>query len=136
METARTARVPPAAVETTSENGAGEDEEDLDDELEPDEEPQDWADEPAEDDEDVVSEAADDPGASRRFWFEHATGAGKTVAAVGFVESSRTGGILILTHRRNLVDQFIGEISDRGYKDRLSPPLLGKRRPCPRPGHR
>ena len=49
---------------------------------------------------------------------------GKTVAAVGFVEASRTGGILILTHRRNLVDQFIGEISDRGYKERLSPPLL------------
>ncbi len=31
---------------------------------------------------------------------------------------------MILTHRRNLVDQFIGEISDRGYKDRLSPPLM------------
>ena len=73
----------------------------------------------------MVEEAPDDPGASRRFWFEHATGAGKTVAAVGFVEASRTGGILILTHRRNLVDQFIGEISDRGYADRLSPPLLG-----------
>ena len=109
-----------------SENGAGEDEETLDDELEPDEEPQDWADEPSEDDEEVVAEAPEDPGESRRFWFEHATGAGKTVAAVGFVEASRTGGILILTHRRNLVDQFIGEISDRGYKDRLSPPLLGK----------
>ena len=38
---------------------------------------------------------------------------------------TRTGGILILTHRRNLVDQFIGEISSRGYKDRLCPPLLG-----------
>jgi ribonuclease E len=75
-------------------------------------------------DEDVVEEAAEDPGASRRFWFEHATGSGKTVAAVGFVEASRTGGILILTHRRNLVDQFIGEISERGYADRLSPPLL------------
>ena len=75
-------------------------------------------------DEEIVTDAPDDPGASRRFWFEHATGAGKTVAAVGFVEASRTGGILILTHRRNLVDQFIGEISDRGYADRLSPPLL------------
>ncbi len=107
-----------------SENGAGS-EEDLDDELEADEEPQDWADEPSDDDEDLVSEAPEDPGASRRFWFEHATGAGKTVAAVGFVEASRTGGILILTHRRNLVDQFIGEISSRGYKERLSPPLLG-----------
>jgi ribonuclease E len=65
-----------------------------------------------------------DPGADRRFWFEHATGAGKTVAALGFVEGSRTGGVLILTHRRNLVDQFIGELRDRGYRDRLCPPLL------------
>src|SRR5947208_2820952 len=32
--------------------------------------------------------------------------------------------------RRNLVDQFIGGISDRGYADRLSPPLLdGKDHP-------
>ena len=108
-----------------SENGAADDE-DLDVELEPDEEPQDWADEPDENEEEVVAEAPEDPGESRRFWFEHATGAGKTVAAVGFVEASRTGGILILTHRRNLVDQFIGEISDRGYSERLSPPLLGK----------
>ena len=98
---------------------------DEDDALEEDEEPQDWDEEPIDaDEEDVVTEAVDDPYASRRFWFEHATGAGKTVAAVGFVEASRTGGILILTHRRNLVDQFIGEISDRGYGDRLSPPLL------------
>jgi ribonuclease E len=85
------------------------------------EEAEDWSEEQ---DEDIVDEAPDDTGASRRFWFEHATGAGKTVAAVGFVEASRTGGILILTHRRNLVDQFIGEISDRGYADRLSPALL------------
>jgi hypothetical protein len=103
-------------------NGQGDDE---DDALGEDEEPQDWADEPGdEEDDEVPPDIADDPYASRRFWFEHATGAGKTVAAVGFVESSRTGGILILTHRRNLVDQFIGEISDRGYGDRLSPPLL------------
>jgi ribonuclease E len=95
---------------------AGEDET-----LAPDEEePLDWE-EPAAD---TVAEAPEDPGASRRFWFEHATGSGKTVAALGFVEGSRTGGVLILTHRRNLVDQFIGEISDRGYKDRLSPPLM------------
>ncbi len=91
--------------------------------LDPDEEPQDW-DEAAAETEEVIEEAPEDPGASRRFWFEHATGSGKTVAAVGFVEASRTGGVLILTHRRNLVDQFIGEISDRGYGDRLSPPLL------------
>ena len=75
----------------------------------------------------MVEEAPDDPGAARRFWFEHATGAGKTVAAVGFIEATRTGGVLILTHRRNLVDQFIGEISDRGYKERLRPPLLNGR---------
>jgi ribonuclease E len=110
-----------ATGELPAVNGAAE----LDDEdaLEADEEPQDWE-EPEATDEDVVAEAEEDPGASRRFWFEHATGAGKTVAAVGFIEASRTGGVLILTHRRNLVDQFIGEISDRGYKERLSPPLL------------
>jgi superfamily II DNA or RNA helicase len=96
--------------------------------LGPDEEPQDWE-EPVPEEE-VVEEAPEDPGASRRFWFEHATGAGKTVAAVGFVEASRTGGVLILTHRRNLVNQFIGEIKDRGYGDRLSPALLnGKDHP-------
>ena len=89
-----------------------------------DEEPLDW-DEAEEAEEEAASEAVlEDPGASRRFWFEHATGAGKTVAALGFVEASRTGGILILTHRRNLVDQFLGELRDRGYRDRISPPLL------------
>jgi ribonuclease E len=98
-----------------------------DEELAPDEEPQDWEEQPAGEDEEVVEEAPEDPGAARRFWFEHATGAGKTVAAVGFVEATRTGGVLILTHRRNLVDQFIGEISDRGYKERLRPPLLDGR---------
>jgi ribonuclease E len=93
------------------------------DEL-PDEEPLDW--DPAEEaQEEAASDAAEeDPGAARRFWFEHATGAGKTVAALGFVEASRTGGILILTHRRNLVDQFLGELRDRGYRDRISAPLL------------
>src|SRR5204863_4321414 len=39
-------------------------------------------------------------------------------------EASRTGGVLILTHRRNLMDQFFGEISDRGYNERLSLPLM------------
>jgi ribonuclease E len=105
----------------------GDGEVDEDEEMAPDEEPQDWEEGPADEDEEVVEEAPEDPGAERRFWFEHATGAGKTVAAVGFVEATRTGGVLILTHRRNLVDQFIGEISDRGYKERLRPPLLGDR---------
>ena len=102
-----------------------EDEAAEDDEEPEDEEPQDWQEESPDLDEDIAPEgAADDPGAGRRFWFEHATGAGKTVAAVGFVEASRTGGVLILTHRRNLVDQFIGELKDRGYADRLCKPLL------------
>jgi len=117
---------PAAAVDApAADDGAELDEED--DEVAPDEEPQDWEEGPADDDEEVVEEAPEDPGAERRFWFEHATGAGKTVAAVGFVEATRTGGVLILTHRRNLVDQFIGEISDRGYKERLRPPLLDGR---------
>jgi ribonuclease E len=110
-----------------SENGAGRDtaeealEEEEEEEATEEEEAEDWVEQ---EDEEIVEEAPEDPGANRRFWFEHATGSGKTVAAVGFIEASRTGGILILTHRRNLVDQFIGEISDRGYADRLSPPLL------------
>jgi superfamily II DNA or RNA helicase len=112
-------------ADDTNGAAASDEEEEDDDVLAADEEPQDW-DEPEVDDadEELIEEAPEDPGASRRFWFEHATGAGKTVAAVGFIEASRTGGVLILTHRRNLVDQFIGEISDRGYKERLCPPLL------------
>ncbi|HWF52889.1 MAG TPA: DEAD/DEAH box helicase family protein [Solirubrobacteraceae bacterium] len=103
-----------------------EDAEDFDDEEdeEPDDEPQDWQDDDEEADADEAIEDQDDPNAARRFWFEHATGAGKTVAALGFVEASRTGGVLILTHRRNLVDQFHGELRDRGYSKRISPALL------------
>jgi ribonuclease E len=113
-------------VELDAAEDSDEDEEDEgEEEEEEDEEPQDWQEAADEEDEDVVEDAPDDPGAARRFWFEHATGAGKTVAAVGFIDATRTGGVLILTHRRNLVDQFIGEISDRGYKERLRPPLLG-----------
>ncbi len=93
-------------------------------EDEPEEEPQDWADEGSDEEAASTAEGLDDPNADRRFWFEHATGAGKTVAALGFVEASRTGGVLILTHRRNLVDQFHGELRDRGYRDRISPALL------------
>ena len=33
--------------------------------------------------------------------------------------------MLILTHRRNLVDQFLGELRDRGYSKRIAPALLG-----------
>ncbi len=116
----------PAADEAPLASADGAEPVDEEEELAADEEPQDW--EPAAaDDEEAIEEAPEDPGAERRFWFEHATGAGKTVAAVGFIDATRTGGVLILTHRRNLVDQFIGEISDRGYKERLRPPLLDGR---------
>jgi hypothetical protein len=97
---------------------------DLADEEDEDEEPQDWADDDELDEDVQLDEQPEDPNAARRFWFEHATGAGKTVAALGFVEASRTGGVLILTHRRNLVDQFNGELRDRGYRERIHAPLL------------
>ncbi|HEY2005315.1 MAG TPA: DEAD/DEAH box helicase family protein, partial [Solirubrobacteraceae bacterium] len=102
-----------------------EDEDPIEDEIEDeDEEPQDWQHDAPDEDADQLDDQPEDPNAAKRFWFEHATGAGKTVAALGFVEASRTGGVLILTHRRNLVDQFHGELRDRGYRDRISGPLL------------
>ena len=100
-----------------------EDEEEPEQESESEEEPRDWVDED-EDEEESLADQPEDPNAAKRFWFEHATGAGKTVAALGFVEASHTGGVLILTHRRNLVDQFLGELRDRGYSKRISRPLL------------
>jgi ribonuclease E len=120
--------VPPSDVETDDEDAATEaaaDEDEGDEALPDEEEPLDWEPEAAEEeDEEPVPEEVEDAGAARRFWFEHATGAGKTVAALGFAEASRTGGMLILTHRRNLVDQFQGELLERGYRDRVSPPLF------------
>ena len=95
-------------------------------EGEAEEEPRDWV-EDEDDGEESLAEQPEDPNAAKRFWFEHATGAGKTVAALGFVEASQTGGILILTHRRNLVDQFHGELRERGYSKRISRPLLHRR---------
>jgi ribonuclease E len=101
---------------------AEEEEQEPEQEPDSDEEPRDWVDD--EDEEESLAEQPEDPNAAKRFWFEHATGAGKTVAALGFVEASQTGGVLILTHRRNLVDQFHGELRDRGYSKRISRPLL------------
>ncbi len=100
-----------------------EEDDDPEQEVESEEEPRDWVDED-EDGEADLAEQPEDPNAAKRFWFEHATGAGKTVAALGFVEATQTGGVLILTHRRNLVDQFHGELRDRGYSKRISRPLL------------
>ncbi len=116
----------PAQLASSVIPGEEESELDEDDDGDEDEEPRDWQDD-GELDADVREEQLEDPNAARRFWFEHATGAGKTVAALGFVEASRTGGILILTHRRNLVDQFNGELRDRGYRDRIHAPLLDGR---------
>ena len=102
-------------VELASSAIPGEEDSDLEDENgDDDEEPQDWQDDSELDSDVQLADLSEDPNAARRFWFEHATGAGKTVAALGFVEASRTGGILILTHRRNLVDQFHGELRGRG----------------------
>jgi ribonuclease E len=80
----------------------------------------------SDEDADEVAEpgATEDPGAVRRYRFRHPTASGKTIAAAGFVEAARTMGVLILTHRRLLVDQFRRELTDHGYKDRLAPELL------------
>jgi hypothetical protein len=116
--------------EEEDEEGAEEDEREPDGEAEDDgvAEGRDWSDEDAS--EAQLEEQPEDPNAAKRFWFEHATGAGKTVAALGFVEGSQTGGVLILTHRRNLVDQFHDELRERGYSRRISRPLyLGEDSP-------
>src|SRR5690348_1681037 len=115
------------------EDEGSEEREDEGSEEREDEEPRDWTDERELDEDVQLSDQPEDPNAARRFWFEHATGAGKTVAALGFVEASRTGGILILTHRRNLVDQFNGELRDRGYRDRIHAPLLSNNGSTPAP---
>src|SRR3954451_11678576 len=62
----------------------GDEDEDLDGSESEDEdeagETEDWSDELDEDAQ--LPEQPEDPNAARRFWFEHATGAGKTVAAM------------------------------------------------------
>jgi ribonuclease E len=109
--------------EPVAEDDSEEEEDEREQESESDEEPRDWVEE-GEDGEESLADQPEDPNAAKRFWFEHATGAGKTVAALGFVEATQTGGVLILTHRRNLVDQFHGELRERGYSKRISRPLL------------
>ena len=49
---------------------------------------------------------------------------GKTIAASGFVEAARTEGVLILTHRRLLVDQFRRELTEHGYGERFHEAVL------------
>jgi ribonuclease E len=102
-------------------NGNGhdepDDEDDADEELELDPEP-----ENEEDVEPLPVEA--DPGAIRRYRFRHPTASGKTIAASGFVEAARTEGVLILTHRRLLVDQFRRELTEHGYGARFHEAVL------------
>src|SRR5437868_7276258 len=78
------------------------------------------------DDDEVPEELTpeQDPGAVRRYRFRHPTASGKTIAAAGFVEGARTEGVLILTHRRLLVDQFRRELTEHGYGDRLHVAIL------------
>jgi ribonuclease E len=84
--------------------------------------------EPDEDtEEDVYS--GPDPGAARRFRFRHPTASGKTIAAAGFVEAARTLGVLILTHRRLLVQQFQRELTAEGYGDRFTDALTRGEQP-------
>ena len=118
-----------AAVEKQNGNGNGatngsvateelveeeeEDEDDIPVELDDDGEPDDLPPPPHE-----------DPGAERRYRFRHPTASGKTIAAAGFVEAARTEGVLILTHRRLLVDQFRRELTDHGYGERFTDVIL------------
>src|SRR4051794_8035403 len=76
------------------------------------------------DDEPRPLTAEEDPGAVRRFRFRHPTASGKTIAAAGFVESARTLGVLILTHRRLLVSQFERDLTDNGYRGRFADAIL------------
>jgi superfamily II DNA or RNA helicase len=89
--------------------------------------------EEGEDDEEaeaVAEPEIHDPGAIRRYRFKHPTASGKTVAAAGFVEACRTVGVLILTHRRLLVDQFMRDLKEQGYGPRLIGAIeKGKRLP-------
>jgi ribonuclease E len=78
----------------------------------------------ADTDDEEPPEPQEDPGAVRRYRFRHPTASGKTIAAAGFVEAARTEGVLILTHRRLLVDQFRRELTEHGYGDRLTDAIL------------
>ncbi len=106
-----------AAAENGNGNGQVVDEAELEEEDE---------DEPVteEADEDETPPVAEDPGAARRFRFRHPTASGKTIAAAGFVESARSLGVLILTHRRLLVSQFTGDLTTEGYGKRFTEAVL------------
>jgi superfamily II DNA or RNA helicase len=113
-----------AAQKGENGNGNGHDEAEEDDEGDdyPELGPETESDENADEAEPLTPEQ--DPGAVRRYRFRHPTASGKTIAAAGFVEAARTEGVLILTHRRLLVDQFRRELTDHGYRDRFVDAIL------------
>src|SRR5690242_1647092 len=117
-----------AANEKQAENGNGGNGTATVEELDEDDEDEDFE-LTGEGEEPVALSPADDPGAERRYRFRHPTASGKTIAASGFVEAARTEGVLILTHRRLLVDQFKRELRDHGYADRFAEPILGQSKP-------
>ena len=81
------------------------------------------------DDDATGEEPIHDPGAIRRYRFKHPTASGKTVAAAAFVDAAKITGVLILTHRRLLVDQFERDLKEQGYAHRLKDPVLGAAKP-------
>ena len=91
---------------------------------EEDDEPEDELGLASDGEDDEPPEPQEDPGAVRRYRFRHPTASGKTIAAAGFVEAARSEGVLILTHRRLLVDQFRRELTEHGYGDRLTEAIL------------
>jgi ribonuclease E len=107
-------------------NGNGHAEEPPEDEEEPEDELGLPVEADAESEEDIALPlpVEEDPGVVRRYRFRHPTASGKTIAAAGFVESARTEGVLILTHRRLLVDQFRRELTEHGYRDRFTDAIL------------
>ncbi len=114
-----------AANQKAAENGNGNGHDKVADELveADDEDELPLPDDDVDEDDDEVA-AATDPGASRRYRFRHPTASGKTIAAAGFVEAARTEGVLILTHRRLLVDQFRRDLTEHGYADRFADTIL------------
>jgi superfamily II DNA/RNA helicase len=81
-----------------------------------------------------LTEPIHDPGAVRRYRFKHPTASGKTVAAAGFVDAATITGVLILTHRRLLVEQFKRDLTQHGYGGRIREAVLeGKRGPTTPP---
>jgi superfamily II DNA or RNA helicase len=124
-----------AAVQKGAENGNGnghaedaaDEDDDADDELG-------LAAEAEADEDEELDAVANDEGAVRRYRFRHPTASGKTIAAAGFVEAARTEGVLILTHRRLLVDQFRRELTDHGYGARFHEAIL-EGHDAPRPSN-